>query len=137
MSVQHIDPFEFCRHSQQISGQTAIAELARLSAELVDSQGTLQWVVTGGLDVRPMPAVRVSGDLRYESRRFEDDLNSRLLSAGLSVDARASWAFAEHAEVYLAVDNLFDEKLETGQTADGVESFAQPQTVRLGFSFRR
>ena len=98
---------------------------------------TPKWVVTGGLDVRPMPAVRVSGDLRYESRRFEDDLNSRLLSAGLSVDARASWAFAEHAEVYLAVDNLFDEKLETGQTADGVESFAQPQTVRLGFSFRR
>ena len=98
---------------------------------------TPKWTVTGGLDVRPLEAVRLSGDVRYESRRFEDDLNSRVLSAGVTFDARASWAFAEHAEVYLAVENLLDEKLETGETADGVESFAQPQTVRLGFSFRR
>lgn len=98
---------------------------------------TPRWTLTGGLDVRPAEALRLSGDLRYESARWEDDLNTRRLSAGLQMDARFSWAFRKDAEVYLAAENLFGEKLEVGETADGVESFAAPRTLRLGVSLRR
>jgi vitamin B12 transporter len=68
--------------------------------------------------------------------RFEDDLNSRRLSAGLTLNARATWRFRDHAEVYVAVENLADEKVEVGETADGVESFAAPQTFRVGVTYR-
>lgn len=98
---------------------------------------TPKWTVTGGVDVRPAAAFGLSADLRYESGRWEDDLNSRRLSAGLQLDARATWRFAEHAEVYLAAENLFDSELEVGETADGVESYAAPQTFRVGFTYRR
>jgi len=98
---------------------------------------TPKWTVTGGLSFQPLAAFGLSADLRYESARWEDDLNSRRLSPGLQLDARATWRFADHAEVYLAAENLFDEELEVGETADGVESFAAPQTIRVGFTYRR
>ncbi len=78
--------------------------------------------------------MNVTADLRYESLRFEDDLNSRRLSAGVSLDARAAWSVGPGAEVYLAVENLGDVKLEVGETADGVESYGEPRTVRIGFA---
>lgn len=98
---------------------------------------TPKWTVTGGLAVRPMAAISLSADLRYESARWEDDLNTRRLGAGMQLDARASWRFMDNAEVYLAAENLTDEKLEVGETADGVESYSAPRTVRIGFAFRR
>lgn len=98
---------------------------------------TPKWTVTGGLDVHPVAPLSLSADLRYESARWEDDLNSRKLSAGLQVDARATWRFGNGAEVYLAAENLTDKKLEVGETADGVESYSAPQTLRVGFAFRR
>lgn len=98
---------------------------------------TPRLTVTGGFDVRPAPSLRLSADVRYESARWEDDLNTRRLGAGVQLDARASWALSETAEVYLAAENLADGKLEVGETADGVESYTAPRTLRIGFSFRR
>ncbi|HKP79973.1 MAG TPA: TonB-dependent receptor, partial [Phenylobacterium sp.] len=116
----------------EVHGGAAVPQLTGLRPAQ-----TPKWTLTGGLDIRPMAALRLSADVRYESARWEDDLNSRRLSAGAQVDARASWAFAEHAEVYLAAENLFDEDLEVGETADGVESYAAPRTIRVGFTYRR
>ncbi len=58
-----------------------------------------------GASFRPAEAFELSADLRYESARWEDDLNSRRLSDGVLVDARASWRFAENAELYLAAES--------------------------------
>lgn len=98
---------------------------------------TPKWTVTGGVDVTPVERLSFSADARYESARWEDDLNTRRLSSGVVVDARAAWRIDDRAEVYLAVDNLADAKLEVGETADGTESFAAPRTVRVGFTYRR
>lgn len=98
---------------------------------------TPKWTLTGGLRVQPADALTLNADLRYESARWEDDLNSRRLSPGVQLDARATWRFADHAEVYVAAENLTDSDLEVGETADGVESFAAPRTLRLGFAYRR
>ncbi len=97
---------------------------------------TPTWTVTGGLTFRAGEAVTLTTDVRYESARWEDDLNSRRLSAGVQVDARAGWRVAEGAEIYLAVENLTDRKLEVGETADGVESYSAPRTLRIGFTYR-
>jgi outer membrane receptor protein involved in Fe transport len=98
---------------------------------------TPKWTATGGLDIHPLEALSLSADLRYESKRFEDDLNSRVLSAGVTINARATWRFANDLEAYVAVENLADNKIEVGETADGVESFAAPQTFRVGVTWRR
>jgi outer membrane receptor protein involved in Fe transport len=79
----------------------------------------------------------LAADLVYESMRYEDDLNSRVLKAGLRLDARASWRLGANCEVYAAVDNLADARIATGQTADRVTSYDEPRTVRVGFALRR
>ena len=52
-------------------------------------------------------------------------------------DLRAAWKLSVASEVYLAADNLLDADIEVGETADGVESYAAPRTLRVGFTLRR
>jgi outer membrane receptor protein involved in Fe transport len=103
--------------------------------------------------LRPAQAPQWSGDLsaawqatprlnlrlqvQYESARFEDDINSRALGAAATVNARAEWALTDDTRVYLAVDNLADADVATGQTADGVYSYGPPRAVRMGVTLRR
>ncbi|MDB5476812.1 MAG: TonB-dependent receptor [Phenylobacterium sp.] len=98
---------------------------------------TPELTLTAGLDWRPSDRLTLNADVRYESARFEDDLNSRKLRAGTQIDLRAGWRAAPNSEVYLAVDNLADAEIDVGQTADGVTSFSAPRTVRVGFAYRR
>src|SRR5690606_21057912 len=98
---------------------------------------TPELTITAGADWRPIEPLRLSADLRYESARFEDDLNLRKLEPAVLVDLRAAWQVRDDAEVYIAADNLLDAEIEVGETADGVESFAAPRMLRVGFSLRR
>ncbi|WP_309091393.1 TonB-dependent receptor domain-containing protein [Phenylobacterium sp.] len=98
---------------------------------------TPKLTVTAGADWRPLQPLTLSADLRYESMRWEDDLNTRRLGAGVQLDARAAWRLSDTTEVYLAAENLTDEELEVGETADGVESYSVPRTLRIGVSIRR
>jgi outer membrane receptor protein involved in Fe transport len=98
---------------------------------------TPKLTATAGFDWQATERLNLSTDLRYESTRFEDDLNSRVLAAGVSVDARAAWSLSPTSEVYLAAENLGDERLEVGETGDGTESYAAPRTFRIGFAIRR
>ena len=97
---------------------------------------TPKWTVTAGADWRLLEPLTLSADLRYETMRWEDDLNTRRLAAGVQLDARAGWRLNSRAELYLAAENLTNEELEVGETADGVESYAAPRTVRIGFRIR-
>lgn len=81
--------------------------------------------------------VSLHGQLRYESARFDDDLNTRRLAASLVVDARADFAVAREVGVFVEADNLFDRAVQTAVTADGVFSYDEPRVVRVGVSFRR
>jgi len=92
---------------------------------------------TAGADWRPAPRLQLSAAVRYESARYEDDLNLRVLAAAAGLDLRAAWSLGEGREVYLAADNVVGSRIEVGETADGVESYAAPRTVRAGFSYRR
>uniref|UniRef100_UPI0030F3F141 TonB-dependent receptor domain-containing protein n=1 Tax=Phenylobacterium sp. TaxID=1871053 RepID=UPI0030F3F141 len=98
---------------------------------------TPEYTVTAGADWKAGDRLTLSANARFESARFEDDLNSRKLAASLGIDARAAWRLTPDSEVYLAVENLTDARTEVGETGDGTESFAAPQTFRVGFSLRR
>ena len=89
---------------------------------------------TARLDWRAMDRLNISARGRYESRRFDDDLNSRELGATATLDIRADWRAGEGAVLYLAADNVLDARPEVSETADGVAGFGPPRTIRAGVS---
>ena len=98
---------------------------------------TPELTLTGGLDWRATEKLTLNAAVRYTSTQFEDDQNVRRLAPGAELNARAAWSLGPGKEVYLAVDNLADAKISTGKTADFVDSFSEPRTFRIGFSYRR
>ena len=50
---------------------------------------------TAGAVWRPIAALSLSSDIRLESTRFEDDINTRRLNAGALVGLEARWRLAE------------------------------------------
>lgn len=91
-----------------------------------------EWSTVLGLNWQPIDALFLGIDARYESDRFDDDLNSRVLEAAWTVDARAEWAIEKHATLWIAADNLLDEQITTSMTATGIAGCTQPRTLRAG-----
>jgi outer membrane receptor protein involved in Fe transport len=98
---------------------------------------TPELTVTAGLDWSPIEKLNLTAEARYEGDRWDDDINTRKLSAGTGVNVRAAWALAPHSEVYVAIDNVANALLDTATAADGTLSYAEPRMVRVGFTFRR
>lgn len=89
---------------------------------------------TAGADWRVSDRLTLGVRGRYESRRFEDDLNSRALESALTLDARADWRVRDGVTLYAAADNLLDAAVEVSETANGVAGFGPPRTLRAGVS---
>ncbi|KQW72118.1 TonB-dependent receptor [Phenylobacterium sp. Root77] len=98
---------------------------------------TPRFTATGEATWRPIEALNLRAVVRYEGDRFDDDLNTRELSAATDVNLRADWTVSRSVTLYAAAENLFDAKIETAQTGDGLESYDQPQTFRVGLVLRR
>jgi outer membrane receptor protein involved in Fe transport len=95
------------------------------------------WSAVAGLEWRPADRLALAADLRWESRRFEDDLNSRVLEAAATLDLRADWSLSPSTTLWLAADNLFDAEVEVSETGAGVAGFGPPRTVSLGVRLSR
>lgn len=87
---------------------------------------------TAGLDWRMTGRLTLSARARYESRRYDDDLNSRELASIATADGRLDWRARDGVVLFVAADNLFDTDVPVSQTADGVTGFGPPRTVRAG-----
>lgn len=98
---------------------------------------TPELAATFGLDWAATDRLRLSGQVRHEGRRYEDDLNSRTLAAATTLDLRAGWRIGGDAELYVAADNLLDTDIEAGVSGDGLVTLAAPRMVRIGYSLRR
>ncbi len=127
--------------SARVDGGAAAAQLTgKQPAE------TPRFTATAAAVWRVSERLRLSSDIRYETKRFDDDLNTRPLGDGAVVNARAEWRIGRGAAVFLAGDNLFDAALQTGRTAasgalpgvviPGVVSYGPPRMVRVGVTFR-
>jgi outer membrane receptor protein involved in Fe transport len=113
----------------EVDGGTAAPQLTGLRP----AQAPV-WSATFGADWRAAGRLTLSLDGRYESRRFEDDLNSRILDGAATLDARVRYRLSDAADLWAAVDNLLDAEVETGETGDGIESLAPPRTLRVGLT---
>lgn len=93
------------------------------------------WSATAGLTAPLAAKLSLDLDVTYEGKRFEDDLNSRILSPAAKIDARLEWRPTPHARIYLAADNLLDKNVEVSRTVDGIAGLDAPRTVRLGIGY--
>lgn len=104
---------------------------ARLNGGLRPAQAPI-WSAVAGLDWAATDRLGLSLNARYESRRFDDDLNSRVLDAALMLDARADWRLTNRTSLWLSLNNLTDEDVEVSETAGGVAGYGPPGTISLG-----
>jgi outer membrane receptor protein involved in Fe transport len=96
---------------------------------------TPRLTLSGEAGWRATDAVTLTAAVRYEGSRFDDDLNSRKLSAATTLDLRADWRVGA-STLYAALDNATDARVETAQTADGISSYDTPRTFRVGVVWR-
>lgn len=111
----------------EIDGGSSAAQLTGLRPAQAP-----EWSATAGLDWRATDRLTLALAARYESSRFDDDLNSRVLDAAVTLDARAEWAFTPSATLWMAADNLFDEDVEVSETGTGVAGYGPPRTLSIG-----
>ncbi len=111
----------------EIDGGSSAAQLTGLRPAQAP-----EWSATAGLDWRATDRLTLALAARYESSRFDDDLNSRVLDAAVTLDARGEWAFTRNATLWMAADNLFDEDVEVSETGTGVAGYGPPRTVSVG-----
>jgi outer membrane receptor protein involved in Fe transport len=90
------------------------------------------WSATAGLSAELTETLALTTDLTWEGKRFEDDLNSRVLDPAWRLDARLDWRVKPLVTLYLVGDNLLDANIQTSRTADGVAGYAAPRVVRVG-----
>ena len=90
------------------------------------------WSATAGLSAELRVGLTLATDLTWEGKRFEDDLNSRVLDPAYRLDARLDWRVKPLVTLYVAGDNLLDAEIQTSRTADGVAGYAAPRVVRVG-----
>lgn len=90
------------------------------------------WSATAGIDWRASDRLSLAARARYESKRFDDDLNSRVLGAAVTMDVRADWRFNDTASLWLAADNLFDADVQVSETGTGVKGLAPPRILSAG-----
>jgi outer membrane receptor protein involved in Fe transport len=76
----------------------------------------------------------VGAQLRWSSMQFDDDLNQLALRGYFVADVFASMPFASHVDGIVAVENLFDRRVETAATP--VITLGQPRAIRVGLRFR-
>ncbi|WGM30084.1 TonB-dependent receptor [Brevundimonas sp. NIBR11] len=113
----------------QVDGGTAAAQLTGLRPAQAP-----EWSISAGADWRVLDRLTLVGRVRYESARFEDDLNSRVLDSATTLDARAEYEVRTGVVAWVAADNLFDAGVEVSETGDGVAGYGPPRIVRAGLS---
>ena len=91
--------------------------------------------ITAGAVWQLFDPVSVSADLRWESARFDDDLNTRRLGSAFVLDLRAAWQLRQDWFAYVALANATDAKIATAVNAGGIVSYDAPRIVSVGVRY--
>jgi outer membrane receptor protein involved in Fe transport len=75
-----------------------------------------------------------AGSIRVFGEQFDDDVNQFTLRAGSLSDARVAWRLSRRAEVFGAIENVFDSEIDTGKTP--LRTIGAPRQSRAGLIVR-
>jgi outer membrane receptor protein involved in Fe transport len=75
-----------------------------------------------------------SASVRVFGEQFDDDVNQFTLRGGWLTDARAAWKVAGRAELFGAIENAFDNEIDTGKTP--IRTIGAPRQMRAGLIVR-
>ena len=115
-------------HARVNGGAVAPRDTGKIPTE------TPEVTATGGVAWRPIARITLLADLRYESSRFDDDLNTLRLGPATTVDLRAEWRPRSNLTLFVEAANLFDVAVATGETSNGVFSYGPPRMILAGVS---
>ncbi len=79
--------------------------------------------------------MNAGAQLRWSSMQFDDDLNQFALRGYIVADVFASKSIGAHLDAIVAVENLFDRRVETAATP--VITVGQPRSARVGLRFHQ
>jgi iron complex outermembrane receptor protein len=88
------------------------------------ASGTLAWEPKGG------PAL--SATVRYVGKAYEDDLQTGILPAALTVDTVARMPISKRLTIIARAENLFNETVVTRNSGGSID-LGTPQTLWIGF----
>jgi outer membrane receptor protein involved in Fe transport len=75
-----------------------------------------------------------SAAIRVFGEQFDDDVNQFTLRAGSLTDARAAWRVSRRLELFGAIENVFDNEIDTGKTP--LRTIGAPRQSRAGMIVR-
>jgi len=85
-----------------------------------------------GTSYRPDALWTVKGELRYSSGQFDDDQNTRRLKRYATVALYVDRAIGKHATLFVGAENLFNETVHAGRSADGLVTVGAPLQISGG-----
>lgn len=74
----------------------------------------------------------ISPQVRFVGEQFEDDANTLRLAAATLTDVAVHMRIDPHAEIFMSAENIFDHRLETGRSADGLVNVGSPRLILFG-----
>ena len=105
MSPFVIDAFEFSRLKEQREGERAVAEFGRLTEEIADTSGTMQWSLQGGTHATGVPLLQltVRGTVQLMCQRC-------LTPYAFHVDTESVLALAKSEEAADELESILDDE---------------------------
>lgn len=89
-------------------------------------------VAAFGATWQPARPLTLTPRVRFLGQQFEDDENQLRLAAALVVDLGLSYRLNASSELFLNAENLTDERIETGRSADGLINTGSPRLILGG-----
>ncbi len=80
--------------------------------------------------------VRLVGEGRYVDAQWDDPLNTRRLGDAVIWGLRVSRSVQKKIDVFLALENVTDEKVETGISGGGLVNIGAPRLFHAGVNLR-
>ncbi len=84
----------------------------------------------------PIPTWSHTVQLSYTSSQYENDTNSLLLDTYTLVDWSSVFALRDNVDIFLSIENVFNEVFETGRASNSIVSIGHPRMVTGGIRFR-
>lgn len=78
--------------------------------------------------------LRVAG--RNASNIYDDDQNTRLLKGYMVMDLYADYVVTSYATLFVSGENVTNQTVEAGKSADGLVTVGAPQIIAGGVRFR-